>query len=285
MKLTMGKNLLVGGAAVLTVFLPFSRAQEKTNERFEVASVRPVEIPDNSYGVPVFPTIGGIGTSNPLRISYRGTWLRALIAEAFGVRPDQITGPVWLDKARYDINANIPEGATKEQFKGMLGNLLRDRFKLRFHMEPKDQPVYVLRVAKNGPKFKETARVDSAEVTPRSGAPDADGFPVLTSNFKGSVGIPGPGGMFLAGQDVSLTEIAGLLETSARRPIVDETGLTGRYDVKIHFEWISRGPVAASNAPSVFTAVQEQLGLKLESASRLLDHLIIDFIDQEPTEN
>ena len=190
-------------------------------------------------------------------------------------------------EVRWDIIANIPEGATKEQFKIMLGNLLRDRFNLRFHMESKNRPVYALRVAKNGPKFKETAHVADDAVPAKTGPADASGFPVLSPNFKGSVGLPGPDGMFLVGQDVSLTEVAGWFETKAGRPIVDETGLTGGYDIKVHFEWMSRGPAAAapSSAPSVFTAVEEQLGLKLEPATRAFPQFIVDSIDREPTEN
>ena len=115
-------------------------------------------------------------------------------------RPD--SGAAWLkvQTERYDIVANIPAGATKEQFNIMLGNLLRDRFHLRFHMDSKVIPVYALRVGKNGTKFKETARRDDA--TPaRAGAPDAQGFPTLSPNFKGMVAQPRPGEIFWAGQE------------------------------------------------------------------------------------
>jgi Protein of unknown function (DUF3738) len=100
---------------------PALRAQSP--QKFEVASVRRVEIPATINGVPVFPTTGGVGTPAPGRITYRGTWLKPLIAEAFGVRSDQITGPAWLNTERYDIVANIPQGATKEDFKLMLADL------------------------------------------------------------------------------------------------------------------------------------------------------------------
>ena len=138
---------------------PLLRAQADPSQRFEVATVRRVEIPAATAGVPVFPPTGGIGTSDPTHIAYRGAWLMNLMTQAFGVRADQITGAAWpsVNKERYDIVANIPEGATKEQFNAMLGNLLRDRFHLRFHMDSRIVPVYALRVAKNGPKFKETA--------------------------------------------------------------------------------------------------------------------------------
>ena len=257
---------------------------------FEVASVRRVEIPNVAAGVPVFPTTGGIGTSDPTRITYRGTWLAPLLADAFGIRSDQITGLGPVSNERYDIAANIPEGATKEQFNVMLGNLLRDRFHLRFHMESKTVPVYALRVAKNGPKFKETVhRADDATVPSGGiGAADAQGCPTVSPNYQGIVGRPSPGELCWVGQDVPMADLARLIEQPARRPVMDETGLTGRYDFKIRFEWVRRptdAGVVSDPAPSIFTAVQEQLGLKLESATHSFPQLIIDSIDREPTDN
>lgn len=261
---------------------------------FDVASVRRVEIPINGTGVPVFPVTGGIGTSDPTHIAYRGTWIEALIADAFGVRPDQISGLGSLSKERYDIVANIPEGVTKEQFNGMLGNLLRDRFHLLFHMESKTVPVYALRVAKNGPKFKESAhRADGSTVASRAtGDTDVQGFPILSPGYKGIVSRPRPGKLFTTAQDIPIADLVRMMDTAPSgvgRPIVDETGLTGHYDFKIHFEWgrpaTNADGVDSDPAPSIFTAVQEQLGLKLESAVHVFPQLIIDSIDREPTEN
>lgn len=274
------------------VTAPALRAQAQSDLRFEVASVKRVEIPAVSAGVPVFPVTGGVGSSEPRRIAYRGTWLTSLVAEAFGVRADQIAGPGWLSHERYDIVANIPEGTTKAQFNIMLGNLLRDRFHLRFHMEPRIHPVYALRVAKNGPKFKETAgsQGETAAAPSRGavGPPDAEGFPVLPPDYRGMVGRPVNGEMRWSARNVPMADFARSLEQSAGRPIIDETGLAGRYDFRIHYEWIRR-PTAAGVAPepstSVFTAVEEQLGLKLEPSTAPLLQLTIDSIDREPTDN
>ena len=257
---------------------------------FEVASVRRVEIPNVAAGVPVFPPTGGIGTSDPHRITYRGTWLAPLIADAFAVRSDQITGLGSVSNERYDIVANIPEGTTKEQFNVMLGNLLRDRFHLHFHTEPTIRLVYALRVAKNGPKFKETARRSDDTTVPSAGigAADAQGCPAVSPNYQGMVGRPSPGEVCWVGQDVSIANLARLIEQPAGRPVMDDTGLTGRYDFKIRFESVRRptgAGVASDPAPSVFAAVEEQLGLRLESASHSFDQLIIDSIDREPSEN
>ncbi len=300
LKLSFAKEARLPAAGILAVAIPvilgvtnapLLRAQADLNQRFEVASVRRVEIPADK-GVPVFFPTGGIGTSDPTHFAWHGLWLMNLMTQAFGVRADQITGAAWLkvNKERYDIVANIPEGATKEQFNVMLGNLLRDRFHLRFHMDSKIILVYALRVAKNGPKFKETVRrPDDATVPSRPiGDRDAQGFIILPPNYTGMLSWPVPGEIFTTSQDVPIADVAQHLEQMARRPVVDETGLTGHYDFKIHYEWIIRPTdtgVATDPAPSVFTAVQEQLGLKLESSTHSFPQLIIDSIDREPTDN
>ena len=271
---------------------PLLRAQaEKPTliSRFEVASIRRVDIADIDGRVPVFFPTGGVGTSDPLRKSYHGAQLGSLIIEAFGVRGDQIIGLGKSAGERYDIVVNIPEGATKEQYNVMLGNLLRDRLHLRFHIESRVIPVYALRVGKTGPKFKETARKDDPSTPVALSGRDAEGFPILPPNFKGITGFPVSGEIHWAGQDVSIKEIALLLEgPEVGRPIVDQTNLTGHYDFKVRLPGMRRpGPATEPSdpAPSVFTAVQEQLGLKLEPSNAPFDHLTVDSIDREPTEN
>src|SRR5688572_33121415 len=110
--------------------IPAGRSQSA--QKFEVVSIRRAVVPPSPNGVPVFDTVGGVGTSSPERITYRATWLTGLIAEAHDVRSGDITGPAWLSTARYDIIANIPPGATRADFKLMLANLLRERFGLQF---------------------------------------------------------------------------------------------------------------------------------------------------------
>jgi uncharacterized protein (TIGR03435 family) len=264
--------------------------------RFEVASVRRVEIPTVNGGNPVFFPTGGVGTSDPTHFAWHGTWLMNLIQEAFGVRAEDISGAAWLkvNAERYDVVVNIPEGATKEQFNVMLGNLLRDRFHLRFHIETKAVPAYALRVAKNGPKFKEAVPHDDAK-TPTERI-DAQGFPVPRPGFKGIMSLPHDGQMFMVGQDVPMADLAPILGRARGgpvspedRPVIDETGLTAHYDFKIHFEYFRRpaadAGVASDPAPSVLNAAEQQLGLKLEPTTTSMPHLIIDSIDREPTGN
>ena len=280
---------MLGLAVALAVLVMNAAAlRAQSPKKFEVASVRRVEIPANANGVPVFPVTGGVGTGEPLRITYRGTWLFGLIAEAFGVRSDQITGPAWLATTRYDIVANIPPGATKDDFKLMLADLLRERFRLQFHMDSKIRPIYVLRAGNNGPILKPTERRADDATEPSARGVDADGCPIVSPNYKGMVGLPAPGMMCWTARDVSSADLARHLEQPAGRPIVDETGLTGRYDFKIRYQFQGRGAgtgAAPDPAPTVFTAVEEQLGLKLEPATRSFPALIIDSIEREPTEN
>jgi uncharacterized protein (TIGR03435 family) len=267
---------------------PSLRAQSLS--KFDAASVRRVDIPPVAGGVPVFPPVGGVGTG---RIAYRGTWLMGLISEAFGVRADQISGTAWTQvrSERYDIVANIPHGATKDDFKRMLQDLLVDRFGLRFHMGSTTRPIYALRVGTGGAKVKPTERRVGDGINTSAGirpGGDERGCPSLPSDYQGMVSLPAAGAICWTAQDVPVADLAGVLERPAGRPIIDETGLTGRYDFKIWFEFTGRAGdsgVLQNRAPNVFTAVQEQLGLRLEPATRSFPEFVIDSIQRDPREN
>jgi uncharacterized protein (TIGR03435 family) len=170
----------------------------------------------------------------------------------------------------------------------MLADLLRERFRLQFHMDSKIRPIYALRIGNSGPKLKPTERRADDATAPTVGAPDAEGCPTVSSSYKGMVSLPLPGVMCWTARDVAVADLVRNLESRAGRPVVDETGLTGRYDFKIRYQFLGRGGdvgAAADSAPTVFTAVEEQLGLKLEPATRSFPALIIDSIEREPTEN
>jgi uncharacterized protein (TIGR03435 family) len=159
-------------------------------------------------------------------------------------------------------------------------------------MDSTIRPIYMLRVGKNGPKVKQIKHsADDPTAAPgRIGALDPQGCPVLPPARQGIVGLgTGPGEMCWTGQAVPMADIVRFIEgEGAGRPIVDETGLTGRYDFKIHLQTVNRAPTpgaAPDPAPTVFNSVEEQLGLKLESATHSFPQLIIDSIEREPTEN
>ena len=283
MKSQFTRRLVVALLALATI--PAVRSQSA--QKFEVVSIRRAVVPPNPNGVPVFDTVGGVGTSSPERITYRATWITGLIAEAYDVSWGDITGPAWLSTDRYDIIANIPQGATRADFKLMLADLLRERFGLKFHMGSKILPVYALRVGKDGPKFKPNRRTGDATVSSGGMTVDADGCVILPPDRQGAVGRAITGGMCWTAQDVTMANLASMLAQPAGRRVVDETGLTGRYDYRIRLQWMSRAPDAnaVDTLPGVFTAVEEQLGLKLESSTSSYPELIIDSIEREPTEN
>jgi uncharacterized protein (TIGR03435 family) len=281
------------GLVIGAFFLALAcRADDLT--RFEVASVRlspqPQGLPPGA--VPAPKVQGGPGTADPGQITYKDIQLSALILRAYGVRYDQVSGPGWPYTQRFDILAKVPAGATAEQLNLMLQNLLLERFNLQLHHESRILPVYELTAAKNGPKLKESAKTEPAEIPKgtRIGAPDDNGFPVLPLGYSGVVGLPSNGHMRMTGQRVAISKMTGLLMLD--HPVVDHTGLTGEYDFNLDFAMAtSRNDPAAPGAdapdapPGVFAAVEDQLGLKLEPKKLPFDVLVVDHIDKEPTAN
>jgi len=206
--------------------------------------------------------------------------LKFLIMDAYGVKWDSIVGgPDWIEINGYDIDAKVtpaadapPPKLTKAQRKQMIQSLLADRFKLVVHNETKDAPIYELQIAKSGSKLPES--------TPNDGfakgikGPDGNSVPI------GYPMLLGRGRLF--GQAVSIDSLIDYLKQELKRPVVDKTGLTGKYNLSL--EWTpdsmtaSDSPTGASG-PSLFTAVQEQLGLKLTSTRGPVKTLVIDHVE------
>jgi len=264
---------------------------------FEVASIR-VSPPREGLpagAVPAPNLQGGPGSKDPGQITYRDIGIGPLIMRAYGVRFDQISAPPgWPSGQRVDIIAKVPVGATKEQFNVMLQNLLAERFKLQVHHESRILPVYVMTVAKNGLKIKESSKEPTPDLAPGTmiGKPDERGFPTFAPGYSGIVGQPADGRIRWAGQKAGMAQIANLFGLD--HPVVDQTGLTGEYDFKVEIANAGRRPGAAAPtaaadpadpAPDAFSAAENQLGLKLEQKKLPYDVLVIDHIEKEPTEN
>jgi bla regulator protein blaR1 len=233
-------------------------------QEFEAASIKPsapMTMGMNRVGVQMLP--GG-------RVSMSGVTVKVLIQQAYGVRDFQIAGgPDWMGSDRYDITAKPEGAATPEQVKIMMQGLLADRFKLQFHRETKELPTYVLMVAKGGPKFHESAVVQEAD-KPKGAR--------ITMNGRGRVSLEG----------ATVAAFANYLGQVLGRSVIDKTELSGNYDLRL--EWtpdettagMMRGPGGDGPAPSdsaavsIFTALQEQLGLKLESAKGPVELLVIE---------
>lgn len=254
-------------------------------QKFEVASIKPGD--PNSHQVRFMIAPGG-------RFECSNVTLKLLIQQAYGVRDFQIVGaPGWVSSERFNVSAKAEDGAKtdKEHLQAMLQSLLEDRFHLTIHRETKELPVYALVVGKNGPKFHEAA--------PPTGAPDTEG-PATDGK---SAPPRTPKGMMRFGrgeitaQSMDLGAFANQLAQALGRPVIDKTGLTGRYDFDLHWtpdesQSVGMGPAGPDSpppssdatGPSIFTALQEQLGLKVESSKGPVEIIVIERVER-PTEN
>jgi uncharacterized protein (TIGR03435 family) len=311
------------GLVVLTSCAAFAQTGENS-PTFEVASVKPAApIVGNRIMVGMR---GGPGTPDPGQITYNNVTVKGVLTNAYGVKGFQISGPGWLDSERYDIVAKLPRGATKAEFMVMLQNLLAERFKLTLHREKKDLPMYALVVGKNGPKLKESVE----DAAPKGGGPaddpaavmgkpamDRDGFPVLppAAAARGAVSLAlmsGNARMTVSRQ--SMSGLAEILSSQLDLPVVDMTGLTGKYDFTLYFSpeglagmrlpaglappppnvpppgesgpgMSAAGAPDSQSSPTLMIALQEQLGLKLEQRKGPVDLLVIDHLEKAPIEN
>ncbi len=188
-----------------------------------------------------------------------------LLSVMYGVQVRQIVGgPEWLRKDRYDIRGipNVPGDPTVAQFRGMFKKLLAERFHLTLHRETRDMPIYAITVAKDGPHLK-IAGPDEAINTGNSG----DGGQ-RTLRFTG----------------MPMAEFAHNLDIYEDRPVVDRTGLPGRYDFTLSWTYDLSVEGVPGAPPSLFTAIKEQLGLKMDAVKGQAEVLVIDHVER-PTEN
>lgn len=236
---------------------------------FEVAVIRPAAPPPT--GSSGFTVRGGPGSSDPTLAMFANVDLCSLIAMAYGVERHQLSAPEWVSAARFDITARVPLEATQDQYRGMLQNLLIDRFRLMSHRGKKELQVYELVVAKNGPKLK-ARPIDPA--VPHDGLKPPHPIPTLPPGFRGPVNV--------TLDKVTMEPLANDLGGLLGQPVVDATGLTGTYSINLH---VFLGPSPPLGAEDVFDALQEQLGLTLIQTKRLTDIVVIDYIERTPTEN
>jgi len=240
-------------AAILLALACYAQSSD-SQLTFEVASIKPAPPPE--MGRMVFGTRGGPGTGDPTRFTCNNCSLFQLITMAYNIRPYQLSGgPNWLGSERFEVTAKIPAGATKEQFRVMLQNLLAERFKLVVHQEKKDLPMFELVVGKGGPKMKESP--DQADTVPDAGGPPPpppgpmriemgrDGMPVMPGGAPGrTMMMMMPGRARLMAVKETMDALAGRLSMSAGRPVTDATGLKKKYDFTLTFapESMSMGP-------------------------------------------
>jgi uncharacterized protein (TIGR03435 family) len=220
---------------------------------------------------------------------------RQLILSAYRVRGLQVIGgPAWIDSDRFDIDARTPENGPFDQVLLMLRGLLAERFKLVIHNETKEQPIYALLLAradgKLGPQMKPSTLDCSTPGSPaRAARAGADAPPPQQSVQVSSCGMnteTNSASGVMRGGGRSLPDLAAALANFvAERMVIDRTGLAGTFDFELRWtpeNLRSVSPDPAADAPSIFAALQEQLGLKLESQRGPVEFLVIDSVQQPP---
>jgi len=232
------------------------------------------------------------------RFTGAGNTLKNLICIAYGISDFQVTGgPDWIDSTRFDVEAT-PDSALQEQLPKMTSDqatlvkhqmmqaLLADRFKLTLHHDTKELPVYSLVLAKGGPKLTESKPDDANPDTANApGHPPRKGMMRMSFDSKG---------VELTSTGMSMDGLARQLAFQLHSTVQDHTGLTGSYEFTLHFTpddarsgipEAGGGGGASDNAGiSVFAAVQDQLGLKLESKKGPVDVVVVDHVDK-PSDN
>jgi uncharacterized protein (TIGR03435 family) len=282
---TVAAFLILTGGAIAQVAQPGARPED-AKPQFEVASIKPSS-PD-ARGTSVRPVGNGISIGNMT--------LKELIVLAYRVQPFQVSGgPAWFDSVHYDITAKSEKAPKLDDIPLMLQALLADRFQLALHHESKELPIYAVVLARKdgklGPNLTESKPGSCTPIDPTKPPPPPK---------PGEPPLPGCGGM-MTGLDrlrAVGTPISGLesLSRILGRTVIDKTGLTGTYDMKA--EWTlddnqlanitppgaPRSTSPDNAGPSIFTAFQEQLGLKLESQKGPVEVLVIDRAEK-PSEN
>jgi uncharacterized protein (TIGR03435 family) len=254
---TYGITLLSVGVCA-AVCIPDAQAQV-----FDVASVKVRMAP--------LPPAGGSITVSGSRITIEGYSIFGLIMYAYGIRQYQVTDWRQMNQTPYDIVAQIEDGRnrTREEFRPYVENLLLDRFKLQVHWEEKEQLVYALVVSKAGVKFKESA-------------PDTKRSFVGTAISRTALGRE----MTFSG--FTMEEFTDMIRNSdgLDHLVMDQTGLTGRYDIKVAYLAQNRmsGPPPGMDDIDIFTALPRQLGLELVQRKAMVKLIVVDH-SERPSEN
>ena len=277
---------LAGVGLALGVCPAFGQSSEKpaaaSRPEFEVASIKLNK--SAGFGAMIGPSPSGRFTATNIP-------LFLVITIAYNIKEFQLSGaPPWLMSERYDIEAKAEGNATFDAMRPMLQTLLEDRLMLKVHQETKELPVYALMVGKAGKLHPAEGECPPPPKT--LPLPEPGKMPSPCGNF---FIFPG----HISGQKLSATQIVNSLSRLTERIVLDKTDLTGKYDIDLQYtpeqsQLLAPPPPPGvnqlpfppidPNGPSLFTALQEQLGLKLESTKGPVDILVIDHVER-PSEN
>ncbi len=219
--------------------------------RFEVASIKPNTSNDQNSSINL----------DRVEIFVRNSTLRSIVQYAFSTRSYGLAAPDWLSSARFDITARFAADTSRAQCKAMMQQLLIERFKLEAHRETKGLQGYTITIARSGPKIR----------------PVEDTGGRNTDTGEGRFKM----------EQVSMAQFAGQLTSRLGQPVDDATGLKGVFTFNLTYTPDRRldEKSAQDSGPSIFTAVQEQLGLKLEARKLPVEILLVDHCERVPTEN
>jgi uncharacterized protein (TIGR03435 family) len=260
--------------AVLLAICSLTTALYGQRLEFEVASVKlsPAGV---SYTI---LDRGGPESSTPGSWSCEYYSVRDLLSKAFALDQSQISGPSWMENQRFHISAKLGPATSPAQFREMLRNLLIDRFALDAHVESRVVSRYELGFSGNRKKLLKAVPRAAPSNAPRQSGLDADGFPKLgpPSAEPEILTIQGRTRMFFP--DITMKELADELMFKLRTPVIDKTGLAGRYDVGLYWSEDDSGP-------DLKQALRDQLGLRLTEQKGPLDVLIVQHIDKAPKDN
>jgi uncharacterized protein (TIGR03435 family) len=257
--------------ALMTAGLAAGQTLAPTSDlKFEVASFKP--------SPPDAGTRSGRPGSGGTRYLGSALELKMYLAAAFQLRPEQITGPAWLDTERYELNAKAEKPSTLQELHSMLQNLLKERMELRYHIGKREMPAYILMRGTNGPK----------NLNPR---PEARGSDFLLNRI-----VEQPFHIKWAAHCASMDLLTFWLDQYLDRPVINSSGLDGCWDFEMSFldnppkdaskegQANNRVPVIDAPGPTIFDALEEQLGLKLNSRRAMVDTMVIDYAER-PTED
>ena len=225
---------------------------------------------------------GGPGTPTPTKLDYHNASMTMLVARAYGVPSYLVMGPDWLKFEKYEIAARVAAGATPDDFREMLRNLLMERFRLQAHRETREIEVYALTVLKAGVKFKAHSEKTADEPKRKDGTTDEEGYPVV--NGRGLAIANGR--VRLRAENAALDELVSVLSSDLNAAVHDHTGLAGRYDYEL--KWglrLDAGSREPDPAPDLFAALESQLGLRLEKRKEPNEVVVVDHAEKAPAGN
>jgi uncharacterized protein (TIGR03435 family) len=252
---------------VVLVAVLAARVWAQSPQAFEVADLKANKSGEARMAIDLQP--GG-------KLTMRNVPMKVMIVFAYHLRPEAlIGGPRWLDSERYDVIAKASEKAPPDDIRLMMRTMLAERFKLKVHTEQKVMAAYALLAGKTRPKLQAS-----------------EGAPVVSATGC-RPGVGQPGQRHVDCRHVTMAALCDFLQELAPRdfpfPVVDQTGLRGAYDFTLDWTPTSRigadAPPAEPTGPTIFDAVEKQLGLRLENRKLPLPVIVVDSVERGPLEN